>query len=93
MRPRDASPEAWRVWLDLVRKMPPGERLARALELSETARLASEAGLRQQYPQASVREIFLRLAQRSLGGDLFARVYGNEWSAYESAEPSPARSH
>jgi len=29
MRPADTSPEAWQVWLDLVRKMSPAERLQR----------------------------------------------------------------
>jgi hypothetical protein len=86
MRPADTSPEAWQVWLDLVRKMTPAERLQRALELSNTVRELAIAGIREQHPGASEREIFLLFAQRQLGDDLFRNVYGNELDAYGSAE-------
>jgi len=86
VRPADTSPEAWRIWLDLVRKIPPEEKLQRAIELTAFLRSATEAGLRQQYPAASDREIFLRMAQRQLGRELFEKVYGQEWRAYGSAE-------
>jgi hypothetical protein len=78
MCPADTSPEAWKVLIDLLRKMPPEEKLRRALEHSEMIRLAGESGLRQAYPQASDREIFLRSARRRLGAKLFSRVYGDE---------------
>ncbi|MGA9623237.1 MAG: hypothetical protein WBL65_08685 [Bryobacteraceae bacterium] len=78
MRPADTSPEAWKILIDLLRKMPPEEKLRRTLEWSEMIRLAGESGLRQAYPQASEREIFLRSARRRLGAKLFCRVYGDE---------------
>ena len=78
MCPADTSPEAWKVLLDLLRKMPPEEKLQRALEWSEMIRLAGESGLRQAYPQASDREIFLRSARLRLGAELFFRIYGDE---------------
>jgi hypothetical protein len=78
MRPADTSPEAWKVLLDLVRRMPPEERLQRALQLSATVLQFGEAGLRAAYPQASDREIFLRGAERRLGSKLFRTVYGDE---------------
>jgi hypothetical protein len=49
--------------MDLTRRMPPEEKLQRALELSWTVRLAAEEGLRQAHPHASEREIFLRSAR------------------------------
>ena len=64
MRPRDTSPEAWKVLMDLMRKMSPEEKLQRTFEFSAIVRKFGEAGLRQKYPQASDREIFLRAAQR-----------------------------
>ena len=76
MRPRDTSPEAWKVLMDLIRRMPPEERLQRCIEHSEMVRLAAEAGLRQAYPHASEREIFLRAARQKLGLELFRTVYG-----------------
>jgi hypothetical protein len=78
MCPADTSPEAWKVLIGLLRKMPPEEKLRRTLEWSETIRLAGESGLRQAYPRASEREIFLRSARRRLGAELFCRVYGDE---------------
>ncbi len=78
MRPADTSPEAWKILIGLLRKMPPEEKLRRTLEWSEMIRLAGESGLRQAYPQASEREIFLRSARRRLGAKLFCRVYGDE---------------
>jgi len=77
MRPRDTSPEAWKVLIDLIRQMTPEERLQRCLELSDAVRLAAEAGLRETYPHASEREIFLRAARQKLGPELFQAVYGN----------------
>ena len=56
--------------------MSPAQKMQRALELSETVRsAAAEAGLRQQYPQASDREILSRLARLVLGTELARKVY------------------
>jgi len=57
-------------------RMSPAEKMKRALELSETVRSAAKAGLRQQYPNASEQEIFLRLADLVLGPELARKVYG-----------------
>ncbi|MCX6632396.1 MAG: hypothetical protein NTW28_32730 [Candidatus Solibacter sp.] len=84
MRPRDTSPEAWKVLMDLVRRMSPEEKLRRAIEFTAMVRKLGEAGIRQAYPQASEREIFLRVAQRQLG-DEFQKVFGDEWRKYGSA--------
>ena len=93
MRPADTSPEAWKVLMDLTRKMSPEEKLQRALELSWTVRLAAEAGLRQAYPHASEREIFLRSARQNLGAELFRKVYGEELSNLGSAEHNSQPDH
>ena len=50
MRPRDTSPEAWKVQMDLMRKMSPEEKLQRTFEYSAFVRKFGEAGLRQKYP-------------------------------------------
>jgi hypothetical protein len=77
MRPEDTSPEAWRILLDIYRQMTLEEKLQRTFEMSTFLRSVVEAGIRADYPQASEREIFLRLAQRTLGNDLFEKVYGD----------------
>ncbi len=78
MRPADTSPEAWQVWLGLIRKMTPAERLQRTFEFSALVRNLAESTLRREYPAASEREIFLRAARQRLGPELFSRVYDRE---------------
>ena len=85
MRPADTSPEAWEVLTDLQRRMSPGEKMQLAFEWSEIVRQFAEAGLREKYPGASERELFLRYARQSLGEDLFRKVYG--WELPEDAPP------
>jgi hypothetical protein len=77
MRPEDTSPEAWRILVGLYRRMSPQQKLERTFELSDFVRSFCEAGIRSQYPHASEREVFLRLTQRTLGHDLFQKVYGD----------------
>ena len=64
--------------VDLMRKMSPEEKLHRTFEFSAMVRKFGEAGLRQRYPQASDREIFLRAARLNLGAVLYAKIYGAE---------------
>jgi hypothetical protein len=85
MRPRDTSPEAWKVFLELMRQMSE-EKLHRAIDLTAAVRNLGEANIREAHPGASEREIFLRVAQRQLGRELFQKVFGDEWRGYESAE-------
>ncbi|HTS62754.1 MAG TPA: hypothetical protein VMH28_12070 [Candidatus Acidoferrales bacterium] len=81
MRPRDTSPEAWKVYLGLIRRMSPEERLQRAFEYSAFVRSFAEAGIRSAHPNATDREVFLLGARRRLGEDLFRRVYASEIEA------------
>jgi hypothetical protein len=76
MRPRDTSPEAWKVFLDIQRRMPPEVKLQRALEWSKLVRRFAEAGLRERYPHADEREILLRYSRMTLGPELFRKAYG-----------------
>jgi hypothetical protein len=78
MRPEDTSPEAWKVFLDLQRSTPPAEKIRRAMSLSKTVQLLSEAGLRRKFPEADDREIFLRRARLTLGDELFRKAYNTE---------------
>ena len=77
MRPADTSPEAWKVFLEIQRRMSPEEKMARALEWSEVVRRFAEAGLRERYPNADDHEILLRYARMTLGEELFRQAYGD----------------
>jgi hypothetical protein len=71
------------VWLDLLRRMPVGDKITAALSVSQIALNASEAGVRLAYPNADDREVFLRTAARHLSRDLMIRAYGWDPSADE----------
>jgi hypothetical protein len=77
MRPRDTSPEAWKVFLEAQRRLTPGEKLRAIFERKQMMRQLTEVGLRRKHPQADDREIFLRRVRLELGEELFRRVYGN----------------
>jgi hypothetical protein len=79
--------------MDLMRKMSPEEKLQRALELSSAMRLAREAGLREAYPQAGDRELFLRLARETLGVELFRKVYEEGLPHDGSVQPDSISDH
>jgi hypothetical protein len=72
----DTDPRAMEVWLDLLRRMPPGKKIESVFSLNRMAIQFSEAGVRIAYPNADDREVFLRAASRRLSRDLMIRVYG-----------------
>jgi hypothetical protein len=78
MRPADTSPEAWKVFIDLQRRMSPSEKLQHTFESSALVRQFAEAGLRQRYPKADEHEILLRFARMTLGHELFVKAYGGD---------------
>jgi hypothetical protein len=72
----DTDPRAMEVWIDLIRKRSPGQKIADTLDLCDMAFAFAEMGVRSQYPNASPREVFLRAAARHLSRDLMIRAYG-----------------
>jgi len=72
----DTDPSAMEIWLGLLRRKTPGERIAIAFDLSDFAVRLSESGVRARFPEASEREIFLRSAALRLPRDLMIRAYG-----------------
>lgn len=72
----DTDPRAMEVFVDLHRRMPVSQKVARVFEMSEMVLRLSEAGVRQRHPEASEREVFLRMAALHLDRDLMMRAYG-----------------
>ena len=64
------------VWLDLLRKMPAGEKLAVVLRGAQFVLQLYEMGVRKMYPEASDHEVLLRVAARNLPRELMIRAYG-----------------
>ena len=66
---RDRQVEIWRA-------MSPGEKYQIVLDLNRDVERMAEVGVRQRYPEASDREVFLRLAALRNGRDLSIAAYG-----------------
>jgi hypothetical protein len=77
----DTAPEAMQAWLDLLRKMSDGEKLASVFELIRFAREMAERGVRSRHPAAGDREVFLRTAALHLSRDQMIRAY--QWDPQE----------
>jgi hypothetical protein len=77
VRPADTSPEAWKIFLELQRRLPPGEKIRQIFDRSLMMRRLTEEGLRRKFPGADEKEIFLRRVRLELGPKLFLRVYGD----------------
>lgn len=71
----DTSPEVERRQIQAWRVMSAAEKAATVTGLTRAARALSEAGVRHRHPNASPREIFLRMAVVVLGADLARRAY------------------
>jgi HEPN domain-containing protein len=71
----DTSPEAARIQREMLRRLTPQQRLEKVMELNRAVEELAIAGIRHRYPDASDREVFLRLAVRKLGEDLARKAY------------------
>ena len=71
----DTSAEIERLQVERWRQMSPATKAALVSGLTQASYEMSLAGLRQRYPEASSRELFLRLAVLTLGTDLARKAY------------------
>jgi len=72
----DTSPEAERVLIEGMRRMPASEKLARLDALTRRARRLLEDDVRRMHPDASPRELLLRFAARWHGPEFTRRHLG-----------------
>ena len=52
----DTHPEAMKVWIEILRRKSPGEKLGMVFEMARFARSLSETGVRMAHPNADERE-------------------------------------
>jgi hypothetical protein len=72
---QDTAPQRRDRYIELLRSLTPGQRLARAADLTATVRRLGEVGIRQRFPNASEEEVRIRLAVRIYGRELAQRWY------------------
>jgi hypothetical protein len=74
--PSDTSPEVERMMIEIWRRATPEQKLQRVLSLGRTLNELARAELRRRYPEASAREIDLRLASRTIDRETMIRAFG-----------------
>lgn len=72
----DTDPKALEAFLEIHRRMTPGEKLARIFELTAFQEGLQYASVRSMYPSASEREVFLRVVSRRLDRETMIKAYG-----------------
>lgn len=72
----DTSPEAERVLIEGYRRMPAWQKLQQVQELNQLAQQLARLDIRRRHPQASERELQLRLASRWLEPELMRQAFG-----------------
>jgi hypothetical protein len=81
----DTDPRVMQKWIEIQREMPVGKKLAAVLGASQFLLQMYEMGVREMYPNASDREILLRVAARHLPRQLMIQAYG--WDPEGDVEP------
>lgn len=81
----DTAPEMRAQQIELLRQMPPSEKLRNVFELTAFIQRLQEAGQRRLYPNASEREILIRAAASRLDKVTLRKVYG--WAPGDPGEP------
>jgi len=72
----DTDPEAERVQLEILRRMPTWRKAELVFDAIETSRALAMAGLRHRHPNAGPAELHRRFVGLWLGEELALQVYG-----------------
>jgi hypothetical protein len=81
---QDTDDKTLRVWTEVTRRLSPSQKVNQLFELCEALESLQRAGVRKMHPDASEREVFLRVAERRLGPELMRKAYG--WKAKSAGE-------
>jgi hypothetical protein len=76
--PRDTTPEADAVQMEIYRRMPALRRFEQTLEMAEMMRRLCTAGVRGRHPDYTEEQVRLALIRLVLGDGLFRQVYPGE---------------
>jgi hypothetical protein len=74
--PSDTSPEVERMMFEIWRRMSYEQKLQKVLSIGRMVNEMVRGYLRTQYPDATPREIELRLAARNLDRETMIKVFG-----------------
>ena len=72
----DTHPEIERIVIEGYRKMTPAEKMGRMQSMCDAMEAMAVAQTRRRHPDASNREILLRVASRRIAPELMAKAFG-----------------
>ena len=78
---RDTTPKALEVFYGIQRRQTPAQKAQTLFRLIDLVQSLTESGVRQRYPNASEREVFLRAASLRIDRDSMIKAYG--WDPVE----------
>ena len=73
----DTHPQAEKIQIEIIRRMPPWKKMAIVDDLNETVKAFAVSGLKLRNPNASPEQIRRMLAELMLGSELADKVYGH----------------
>jgi hypothetical protein len=72
----DTSPEADKIMFELWRKATPTQKMNKVIGIGRMVNELTRAEIRRRYPDATPREVELRLASRNLDRETMIRAFG-----------------
>jgi hypothetical protein len=72
--PADTSKEAYLKEIELIRKMSPEQRAARAFDLTDSMRENAIAGIKSEHPEYTREQIRNELLRRLVGERMYAEI-------------------
>ena len=74
LRPADTTPDAWRHYIDVLRRLGPERRVEMMMEMSESHRETLREGIRTRHPDYDEKTVTLALIRITAGEDVFRRL-------------------
>lgn len=72
----DTHPEVEKIWLEMLRRRTPAERFRRVCDLNAMLERGAIEETRRRHPNASERELRLRVASRRISPELMRAAFG-----------------
>lgn len=75
LRPADTDEATYQVWLDVLRSLPPEQKLRNVFQLSEQHRELTKTGIALRHPEYTPKQVEWALRRWWWGDALFAEVH------------------
>lgn len=73
--PMDTTPEAFRVYVEGLRRLSPDKRARMVVQLSDTIRATALAGVRKRHPEYDEQQVQYAVLRLMVGEDVFHQMF------------------